>query len=487
MKIRIYSFSKTVLLALVASLSYADASAQLPALKQCSPSLIPNFVVGCTNGGYINSVTTTGGSNNITNNSTGCGNTSTSYSDYTTSGMKVTQEAGKSVTVNVTWTPNTNNPYFIESSITKVYIDWNRNGLFENNEYIAPASVIPTNPHVHTVSPSHLTVNVTVDVPAYAKDGLTRMRIVTGADNHIYGFNTDACGNAKYGEAEDYVFEVINPCVPPNVISVANVDYKSADITWTPKLNSEMYEYVITPVDTIPHDTVIGFSFTTTPSVDVDTFQCNVKYYVLVRAICDTAGKTTPNWSKSAWMRDSFVTNPCCHTPVVTVDKVTHNTARFSWMPIATALGYEYAVTTVPSPPQQGTFTTQTVVLQQGLSSKTNYYLFVRSRCTPTPQSDWTMNTFKTEKTTSVDGLNVQDGFSLDIFPNPVTDRINIQLNAEPAANAFITIFDLAGKQVYRGNVQRKTILIDASEIPAGIYIVKYTDEIHNQINKITK
>ncbi len=486
MKFNLYLVPKALALAMFMALSVTESSAQLPVLKQCSPSLIPSFNVGCSLGGYINSVTTTGGINNISNTGTGCDNSSTSYSDYTGTSMKVTQEAGKSVTVNVTWSHSAGAPNNIESSITKIYVDWNRDGLFDASEYIAPPSVTPTHPHVHTFSPSKPTVQVKIDVPGSAKDGLTRMRIVTGAQNYIYAFTTDACGNAKYGEAEDYVFEVINPCLPPNTISVANMDFKSADFSWTQKLNSEFYEYVITQVDTIPHDTVVGFTFTQLNTVDVDTFKCDTKYYILVRVICDTAGLSAKYWKKSAWMRDSFTTQPCCYSPEVVVDKVTSTTARFSWKPIATALGYEYAVSTTMDPPQKGTFTTSTMVFQQGLSSKVNYYVHVRSRCSPTPLSNWTKEPFKTLKSLSVDDQG-SGTFGIDVFPNPVNDKINILLSEKPGKNAMVTVTDLTGKIVYNNPIDSEKLTIDASGMTPGIYIVKYTDEVNNVVMKVTK
>jgi len=482
MKFKCYSLPKALLISGCMLLA-ADASAQLPPLQQCSPSLIPSFVNGCGSGGYIASLTTTGGINNITNNNTNCGNTATSYSDYTSTTMKVTQEALKSVDVKITWvgTPSTN-PANVTSTLTKIYIDWNRDGLFHPvDEYIAPAS---TSQHVQS---SNSTLTIKVTVPGSAKNGLTRMRIVTGAQiNSTYDFNTSACGTANYGEAEDYVFEVINPCVPPNTISVANMDYKSADFSWTEKLNAEMYEYVITPVDTIPHDTVVGFTFTTNKSVDVDTFKCNTKYYVLVRVICDTAGLSAKYWKKSAWIRDSFTTHQCCDAPKVTVDNVTSTTARYSWQPVSSAFGYEYAVSTTPDPPQQGTYTTSTMVFQQGLTPKTTYFVHVRSRCSPTPLSNWTKEPFKTLKTTSVD--DVERGmFSINVYPNPVKDVINVTLNGQHSTNAVISVIDLTGKIVYSAPVNSEAVTIDASGLSSGIYIVKYTDDVHNEIMKVTK
>ncbi|MCB0697059.1 MAG: T9SS type A sorting domain-containing protein [Chitinophagaceae bacterium] len=484
MKINRYSlFPKAFLLGLVLLISGFNASAQMPPLTACSPSLIPYFGIGCSTGASIRSVVTTGGIVNFNNSNTNCANSSTSYSDYTTESFYVKQEAFKSFNVAITW--NGNSSQNIVSSLDKVFIDWNRDGDFDDqDEYISPGPIQGTHPHAHQTANS--TITVKVDVPGHAKEGITRMRVITSSLGVIYDPGVTACQGSR-GEAEDYRVEVVNPCLPPNVISVANLDYKSADFAWTPKLNAEFYEYVITPVDTIPHDTVVGFTFTTTPSVDVDTFQCDTKYYIMVRLICDSARKIARDWKKSEWVRDSFTTQPCCYTPQVKVDKISSTTARVQWDPIATALGYEYAVSTTTDPPQKGTFTTSTSVVLQGLASKTTFFVHVRSRCTPTPLSGWAKSGFKTLGPLSVNTLSQTGLFVMDAYPNPMQDNLTVQFNGQIGNNARLTLIDLTGKVVYNAPVYSDKVTIDAAELPSGIYIVKYTDDVHNQVMRVTK
>lgn len=483
MKMKNYAiFSKsTFLVALLTALGF-NSYAQLPTLTACNGNP-PTFPVQCnhaSNWAYINGITTTNGINNISNTNTGCGNTSNSYSDYTGTSMKVTQDAGKSIDVKINWSGNSGNN--IVTTLTKIYVDWNRDGDFDDqDEYISPGQFSGTHPHAHSSNGT-----ITVDVPGHAKEGLTRMRILTSALNFIYDPNSTAC-SGTYGEAEDYVFEVINPCLPPNVISIANLDYKSGDFSWTEKANAEFYEYVITPADTIPDDTVIGFTFTTNNSVDVDTFQCDQKYYILVRLICDTFGKgRAVDWDKSAWVRDSFETQPCCYAPDLKFDQLTHSSARVSWDPIATSIGYEYAVSTLTTPPQKGTFTINNSVLLQGMSPKTTYFVHVRARCVPTPLSDWSQVAFKTLKGLSVDDVD-PTAFNMDVFPNPVQDKFIVQLNSEIGNNANVTVMDLTGKVVYNAPVKSDRVEVNAAQLPSGVYIVKYTDDDHNQIMRVSK
>lgn len=493
MKIKFYAFAFTLLGSTV--MTYA----QIPPNNSCATNptpYVPRYNTSCghpTNWAYIQSVVTTGGSVNFSNLNTNCGNTVSSYSDYTGSGMYVKQEADKTVDVKVTWKGNANpSGPMIQGVLFKIFVDWNRNGLFEpaTEWATAPPSPIP-NPRpdaLYNQTSGTGTITLKVKVPLYAKEGQTRMRIMCASRlTTIIGDIPDACSGTAYGEAEDYVFEVVNPCLPPNVISVANLDYKSADFAWTPKLNAEFYEYIITPVDTIPHDTVVGFSFTKTPSLEVDTFKCDTKYYVMVRAICDTANKRfSKEWNKSTWARDSFVTQPCCYTPDVKVDEITSTTARAQWDPVQTAIGYEYAVTTQTEPPQQGTLTVNTIVGLQGLTPKVTHFVFVRSRCVPTPLSDWAQAGFKTLKYTTVNQLMGKE-FSMDAYPNPLKDVLTVQVNGKLGANARLTIIDLTGKVVYNAAMTTEKVQINASKFAPGMYIVKYSDEVHNEVMRVSK
>lgn len=506
MKIKNYLFgAQAVVLSVFLLLTNMDVSAQgvrlplgpcdTPKFVEDRTTLVPTSCGHSVNSSYIDAVVTTGGINNINNTSTGCGNTTNSYSDYTTTSMKVTQEAGKSVDVKVTWEhglgePGPGYPGF-ERTTTRIFVDWNNDGYFDDTgEVIQP---YPTAGWANNSTGVHLggasnAETIKVDVPAFAKHGLIRMRIITSAINvaGAWDYEPDSC-YGLYGEAEDYAFDVINPCVPPASISKANINFKSAEISWSKRLTADFYEYIVTQVDTIPHDTVIGFTFTDQTSIKVDTLECETKYYVLVRSICDTINKgPSINWYRSEWTRDSFITEPCCYAPDVTLDSVKHNSMRASWPPIATAYGYEYAVSTLPTPPPKGNYTTSTTVLLQGLSPKTTYFFHVRSRCTPTPLSDWTHKADKTLGTTSVLDIDGVDP-GMMVYPNPATDVITVELRTAIGNNAQLSVVDLTGKTVYNAPVTASKVQIDASSFATGVYIVQYTDDTHNDIMKVSK
>jgi hypothetical protein len=150
--------------------------------QYCSPS----FSTGCTVGDQIQSVSTTGGASNFTNNNTGCA--TGSYTNYTSS-MSCSQIQGQTITINMT----------AGSAYTQqfgVWIDWNADNDFADageNVYLTTGSVANT--------------STVVTVPFSAAPGTTRMRVRCNYFTALTA--TDMCASTTYGEAEDYSFTIV--------------------------------------------------------------------------------------------------------------------------------------------------------------------------------------------------------------------------------------------------------------------------------------
>lgn len=478
----IYSLNKTLMLSALALVSGFSVSAQY-----CTPTFASGCVktTGSPASAIIDGVVTTNGITNFSNTGTGCPNTTTSYSDYTATNMVVTQDAFKSVDVQINYDDGGTGAL----GYLKLWVDWNQDDVFDD----ATERVFPAVANDHAVGGSlGSSKTIKVDVPGYAKNGLTRMRIMVGSQGSIWNAGYDACGfpnTVDVGEAEDYNFEVVNPCVAPSDIDVIGIDFKEATITWRSVLNSEFYEYIITTADTIPDPDVFGFYYTTDSVMKIDTFQCGVKYYVLVRSICDTTdvGPTPHKWDISGWYRDSFTTDECCYDPEVTISQVSSTFALAKWNPVNTSVGYEYVVSTQATEPTgKGTFVQTTTVPLQGLNPRTRYYFYLRSLCDPTPESGWTSETFKTDPPLTVGGVDAEE-LRIDAYPNPMSDVLHIKLDGAISSGAQITIFDITGKAVYHSSIESNSIEVDTRNFTSGIYMIKYTDATHNGVIKITK
>jgi gliding motility-associated-like protein len=151
------------------------------------------YFFSCTSGDFIQSFSTTGGSTNITNNNTGCSNTASNYTYFSS----MTHSAIQGTVVNFSFT---NNPTWSQGY--KIWVDYNNNGSFMDpgEQVYASAGNIAAG--------STVTGNFTV--PITTVPGTLRMRIRCAFVTTAF---TD-CSNEDFGEVEDYNLFVIAaiPC-----------------------------------------------------------------------------------------------------------------------------------------------------------------------------------------------------------------------------------------------------------------------------------
>lgn len=147
-------------------------------LVYCTPE-------GTNSARFINNFSTTGGSQNITNN--GSGFSAGGYGDFTN--MTVSQE--------VTGTVNFSTNIVGGTAGFRIWVDWNQDGIFDSDNEVAYNS--------SSYSDSHIGSFV---VPIGALAGQTRMRVVSHWLSNTGNIDPCATGHI-YGEFEDYTFNVI--------------------------------------------------------------------------------------------------------------------------------------------------------------------------------------------------------------------------------------------------------------------------------------
>jgi hypothetical protein len=145
-----------------------------------------------SNDEYISNVTVTpqAGIAAMTN-SSGAGN----YTDYSSDPARLITllkgSTGNTISVSKAWTGTK-----FSEAIT-VWIDFNRNGIFEASELIMQTAANQTTP-----------VSTTFSVPSNAYDGdkVLKMRVVL----RFSTAQTDPCGSYTYGEVEDYAVKIVS-------------------------------------------------------------------------------------------------------------------------------------------------------------------------------------------------------------------------------------------------------------------------------------
>lgn len=228
------------------------------------------------------------------------------YSDYTADPTRlitlIRGTVNNTVSVTKTW-PGTQ-----YAAAAAVWIDFNRNGIFETSERILTGASNTT---------SLVTANFNMPTAAgtiYAGNLNTRMRVIIRETT-----DPSPCGNFSWGEVEDYAVKFIDlqPCTtaPPTNITVTNMTATTAYVSWMPTANATyVIRYRLGATGpwlpsaaglTLPAGTPTGQSFYTITGLNEST-----AYQVQVATIC---GGVTGAFSASV----SFTTPPLTYCPMV--------------------------------------------------------------------------------------------------------------------------------------------------------------------------
>src|SRR5690554_3311774 len=111
------------------------------------------------------------------------------------------------------------------TNLFTVWIDWNQNGVFENDEMYEIGSIN------NSTGTDGVQASAFIYVPEGIPAGSTTMRVI----KNFSSSPTDPCGTYSYGQVEDYTLLVGPPpsCIRPVDLITSNYTTTSADIEWT--------------------------------------------------------------------------------------------------------------------------------------------------------------------------------------------------------------------------------------------------------------
>ncbi len=296
--------------------------------------------------------------------------------------------------------------------------------------------------------------------------------------NYYLHVRNRCSGTSQSGWA-NYPFTTLPPCSIPSNMKTPNLTPNSTGLTWDPVVVALSYDYVVDQNTTDPNSAT-NIKNTTTPTGSETGLTEDTKYYVHIRSNC--------TGEQSNWSLDSFVTPIPCRAPEVKIDYINTDEAVAYWKSVPTALHYQYAITTSSTPPAVGTKYMFTSIHNSALSDGKDYYMHVRCFCNSQgieSYSPWATASFKTFAL----GVNnaVADGFRVQVYPNPAHNKLNIKLDGKVTGKSSIQLTDLTGKVIREIHTTDATQELDITGIASGIYMLRYKDDTHNQVLKITK
>jgi hypothetical protein len=279
----------------------------------------------------------------------------------------------------------------------------------------------------------------------------------------------------------DFPFTTLPPCKPPIGFKVTNLTPISATINWNVWLSALTYDYIIDQTSSDPTSST-GVLNTALTSVPVTGLTENTWYYVHTRSRC--AGSEISNWGL-----DSFLTPIVCLAPEIKIDHISVDEGVAYWSPVNTAFEYEYAITKSATPPTVGTKYSFTSIHTSALEDGIDYYVHVRAHCKSvgvTSASPWSTTSFKTFPLSAAN-LN-EAALSLTVFPNPVKDRMYVQLNGNSDSKAVVLLTDVTGRSIIQQiALVNNNAEVDMKGLTPGVYLLKYSDGIHTKTIKVNK
>ena len=160
---------------------------------------------------------------------------------------------------------------------TIVWVDWNRNMVFDRDEVVYVGESLSDNP---------TTLSASFPVLASQDTGLYRMRIA-GADMAFDDYTgsiqaaaaLDPCFSTNWATAQDYTIRVTEApnCVPPANLTLDSITATAIYLSWTPQ--GQGTQWIVNVNDSV--ELVAGIT-----NVAIENLDANTEYIITVRTYC---------------------------------------------------------------------------------------------------------------------------------------------------------------------------------------------------------
>jgi hypothetical protein len=260
-------------------------------------------------------------------------------------------------------------------------------------------------------------------------------------------------------------------------VQISGITAHTAQITWQGYPGIYGYEYFIDNNSFPPTSGALSINYNV---ITPQNLYSGTNYYLHLRVRCDT-------FNYSPWLDVPFSTPAICTAPsTASVTNITSNSASFSWSPVASAQNYEYTVSTSSTPAPSGFYTANTNVVVGSLQPSTNYYFHVRALCSSSDVSEWKSTAFNTYATSIVTVAGNED-FSLNVYPNPAKDVLNIEVKGSMKGGGTVMLLDLSGKLIDQIQLSSDKGQLNLSNVANGLYLLRYRDSQNTETMRIQK
>lgn len=288
------------------------------------------------------------------------------------------------------------------------------------------------------------------------------------------------CDSTTYSDwATTRTITTAFPCATPTALSVSNINYTSAELSWQSN-NEEEDGFRIAYGYGTGWDTIT----VTETSLTLTGLYPSTEYTVYVQSICEQTVGVYSDWSEAL----TFTTTSCDGVSNITASEITSSTATITWTPTPEQTEWEITYGMQGVDEENGT----KVVVEgnptytiEGLESGTTYDVYVRSKCAEDVYSTWSN---KFQFTTTV-GISTAEGdnANVNIYPNPANSQATITVEGINGKVEF-AVADMNGRMIVTETINCDGQLvktIDVSNMAKGAYFVYIYNDKFNATRKL--
>jgi hypothetical protein len=296
---------------------------------------------------------------------------------------------------------------------------------------------------------------------------------------------TDANGCTS-SATSSIVLATVDPAIIQTPIVAGTT---TATINWDPVPGSTKYYLWYKPVFA-PASAWLTPTFTSSTTFNLVNLAPGTLYEVKIRNNNDNCS-LLGSFSSPATFTTG--TEPCgIATTMNPTTIIPVRRAVFSWNAAAGAAQYNIWFKEVSSATwMTSTFSSAVLSYTTATLPAGNYEVKIRNRCGNVPNySAFGPSTYFT--ITSNKGLVDEITTNVNVFPNPVTDKLNVEFEATEAQNIQAKLFDLTGRLIktvqFNSQVGLNNFTIEMSDFVNGTYMLKvYADDRMIQTSKVQK
>ena len=209
----------------------------------------------------------------------------------------------------------------------------------------------------------------------------------------FYWYNDYSGGDFPPAAVDNVSVSVATTCIYDGYVSVSDVGKTWATVSWSDSDDISQWEVLVTTASNPDEATETPMLLDVT-STTVDNLTAGTDYYVYVRAYCSES-------SKGIWYGYDFTTLPSC----LSVDYVDEETLGQTWVQLVWKNDDEVAtqwevLVSLSDDPSNATesivLASDTTVTINGLEPNTQYYAYVRAKCSESEYSEWKYTWFTT-------------------------------------------------------------------------------------------